>query len=114
MENHDPNHYSAENLINSAVNRVKQTTEEQILRAGLYTRRSPIAALAIAAASGYVLRSLPVRALIGLFVRIALVLVRPFLFIFGALSLYQLVKPPGSHHVSGETEEYVPGEPGKR
>jgi hypothetical protein len=102
MENNNPNHHSAENPITMAVSRVAQGTEYQIHRAEVYTRRSPIAALAIAAASGYVLRSLPVRALVGLFVRLGLVLVRPFIFVLGAVSLYQLVKtqadlPPNSH-----------------
>lgn len=107
MEKHDPNHQSAESLINSALSQVKQATGEQIHRAEVYTRESPFAALAIATATGYVLRGLPVRALVGLFLRIALVLVRPFIFIFGAVNLYHFLKeqngPPG-------TEEYTPGD----
>ena len=101
MEN---NHHSADPL-SEAVNWVAQSAEQQIHRAEVYTRRSPLAALAIAAASGYVLRSLPVRALVGLFVRLALVLARPFMFILGAVNLYQLVKTQTDQHSGQHTDK---------
>jgi hypothetical protein len=110
METHNPNRQSAENLFTSAVNRVKQSPAEQIQRVEDYTRRSPFAALGIAAAAGFMLRGLPVRALAGLFLRLALVLARPFIFVCGAVNLYHFLR---SRNGSSPAEEYTPGETGK-
>ena len=93
----------------SAVDRVQQTAGEQLHRVEVYTRRAPLMALAVAAASGYVLRSLPVMALLGVVARLALVLVRPFIFILGAVNLYEFIRTKNDPAV----EEYTPGEPGR-
>lgn len=110
MQNQNPNHQSAEDLITSAVTRAQQTAEEKIHRVENYTRESPLPALAIATAAGYVLRGLPLLALAGLFLRLAMMLVRPFFFIFGAVNLYHfLSRRPAPDSV----EEYAPGETGR-
>lgn len=109
MENQNPNHQSAEDIITSTVACVQHGAEEKIHRVESYTRQSPLPALAIAAAVGYVLRGLPLLALSGLFLRLAMMLVRPFFFIFGAVNLYHfLSRRPAPDSV----EEYTPGETG--
>jgi hypothetical protein len=102
MENQSPNNHSVETLLISALDRAGDATRKQIRRAEVYTRESPASAIFIAAATGYVLRSLPLFALARLFLRVALVLVRPFIFLFGAASLY--------HFITSRAE---PGEPPK-
>lgn len=79
------------NIAQPALDRVSQSVEHEIHRVEVYTKRQPLLALAIAAACGYVLRSLPVMALIGLFLRLAMVLVRPLIFILGAVNIYDFI-----------------------
>ena len=74
------------------MNRLNETAGEQINRVETYTRETPLAALSIAAAIGYAMRSLPLFALARFFLQLALMLVRPFIFIFGAVNLYHFFK----------------------
>ena len=103
METQNPNHEPMESAVTSAFVRVQNVADEQIRCVESYTRQSPFAALAIAAATGYVLRNLPVRALAGLFLRLCLVLVRPLIFVVGAVKIYELTRNElPRRHDSGE------------
>lgn len=60
-----------------------QTQTEQ------YVRDNPAQAVLSAIGAGFVLRLLPLGAIVGLLVRLLLSLARPALFIYGAVSLYK-------------------------
>ncbi|HWB58365.1 MAG TPA: hypothetical protein VG733_02695 [Chthoniobacteraceae bacterium] len=89
---------SHQDPITSAVTHVKQAAEQNIRRVEDYTRASPLPALAAAAAAGYVMRGLPLRALAGLAVRLAVLFVRPAIFLVGAAKIYEFTRNelPGS------------------
>ena len=65
-----------------------------------YVRENPTQAVLSALGAGFVLRLLPLAALVGLLVRLALFLARPALFIYGAFTLYK--------HFQGTTAEQHP------
>jgi len=54
-----------------------------------YARQSPEKALLSALAGGYILRMLPVRCILGGFVRLTLMLLKPAALIYGAAKLWQ-------------------------
>lgn len=55
-------------------------------------RTSPISAVLMAAAVGYLLRFLPLGMLLGGIVRLLLLLVKPVIVVFGAVKLYELFR----------------------
>ncbi len=63
-----------------------------------YVRENPSQAVLSAIGAGFVLRLLPVGALVGLIVRLLLSLARPALFIYGAVHVYK-------HFVAGKPDE---------
>jgi len=56
-----------------------------------YVKRSPTQAVVSAFAAGYLLKMLPVEAIVAAQVRLALSLVRPALFLYGAAKAYEFV-----------------------
>ena len=62
-----------------------------------YVRDNPTQAVLSAVGAGFILRLLPIGALVGLVVRLALSLARPALFLYGAVALYK--------HFQGTTEQ---------
>lgn len=91
MEKYTASNHFVEDAIETAVNKVKHTTEVQIQRASVFTRRSPVNALLYAILAGYVLRSVPVVSITAALLRLAFSLVRPFVFLLGAAKAYELV-----------------------
>lgn len=61
-----------------------------------YVRDNPMQAILSAVGAGFVLRLLPLGAILGLIVRVLLSLARPALFIYGAVAVYK--------HFVGEEE----------
>jgi len=61
-----------------------------------YVRDNPTQAVLSAVGAGFVLRLLPIGALVGALVRLALFALRPAIFIYGAVALYK--------HFQGTTE----------
>lgn len=54
-----------------------------------YVRANPTQAVLSAVAAGFVLRLLPIGALIGALIRLAVFALRPGIFIYGAVALYK-------------------------
>ena len=54
-----------------------------------YVRENPTQAVLSAIGAGFVLRLLPLGALVGALVRLALFALRPAIFIYGAVALYK-------------------------
>ena len=54
-----------------------------------YVRENPTQAVLSAVGAGFILRLLPVGALVGALVRLALFALRPAIFIYGAVALYK-------------------------
>ncbi len=54
-----------------------------------YVRANPTQAVLSAVAAGFVLRLLPIGALVGALVRLAIFALRPAVFIYGAVALYR-------------------------
>ena len=54
-----------------------------------YVRANPTQAVLSAVAAGFVLRLLPIGALVGLLTRLAIFALRPAVFIYGAVALYK-------------------------
>ena len=65
-----------------------------------YVRDNPTQAVLSALGAGFILRLLPIGALVGLLVRLALFAARPALFIYGAVALYK--------HFQGGTDQTHP------
>ena len=59
-----------------------------------YVRDNPSQAVLSALAAGFVLRLLPLGAILGALIRLVLFAVRPAVFIYGAVSLYKHFQEP--------------------
>lgn len=59
-----------------------------------YVRANPSQAMLSAVAAGFVLRLLPLGAIVGALVRLALFALRPAIFIYGAVALYKHFQAP--------------------
>ncbi len=89
MSKHHDSPVSSETIFKGTVDRITIFTDERLRRTRSYTRESPLRALGRAAVIGYLLRVLPVRALIGALVDLTLVLMRPAAMLFGAAKVYK-------------------------
>ncbi len=66
-----------------------------------YVRANPTQAVLSAVAAGFILRLLPIGAIVGALVRLAVFALRPGVFIYGAVALYkhfQATQPPPEQH----------------
>ena len=63
-----------------------------------YVRHSPGQAMVSAFAAGYLLKMLPVEAIVAAQVRLALAVVRPALFLYGAAKAYEFLARQKSHN----------------
>ena len=80
-----------------ALDKISDLTADAISFVEDSTRKSPLKAISCAVAVGYLLRQLPIFALFGVFFRLALLLVRPAVLIFGGLKAYRyLSEQPSS------------------
>lgn len=77
-------------------------------------REAPLASVATAAAVGFLVHILPVTAIVGSVVRIALFLLKPALLVFGALKLYEVLqaKNSGGDTVASLAEPLIDSPPG--
>jgi hypothetical protein len=83
---------SLESGLATTVRRAQAGLREQLHACEDSVRQSPTNALLIAGVTGYVLRSLPIGALLGGVIRIITALLRPALFIYLAAKLYENVQ----------------------
>jgi uncharacterized membrane protein len=83
MLNHDDSTAATESILSGTADRIKSMAEEGVRRTGEYARESPMKALGYAVIAGYLLRILPLRALLAVLLDLALALMRPLAFLFG-------------------------------
>ena len=76
-------------MSNGDSNDVQQKFSEFHQQGEAYVRENPSQAVLSAVAAGFVLRLLPLGAIVGAIVRLALFAVRPAVFIYGAVALYK-------------------------
>ena len=76
-------------MSNGDHNDVQQKFSEFHAQGEEYVRQNPSQAVLSAVAAGFVLRLMPLGAIVGALVRLALFAVRPAVFIYGAVALYK-------------------------
>ena len=70
-------------------NQFQEKVNEYHTQGEEYVRANPTQAVLSAVAAGFVLRLLPIGALVGALVRLAIFALRPAVFIYGAVALYK-------------------------
>jgi hypothetical protein len=75
--------------LNGDMSDLKHTLADLHAQTEDYVRENPTQAVLSALGVGFVLRLLPLGAIVGLLVRLLLFLARPALFIYGAVTLYK-------------------------
>ena len=78
-----------QDLPNMNADDLKQRFNDLHAQTETYVRENPTQAVLSAVGAGFVLRLLPLGALVGALVRLALFAARPALFIYGAVALYK-------------------------
>ncbi len=76
-------------FINGDMSDLKQRFTDFHAQTEQYVRDNPSQAVLSAVGAGFVLRLLPLGAILGLIVRLLLSLARPALFIYGAVAVYR-------------------------
>ena len=71
------------------INNVKEKINDFHAQTEDYVRANPTQAVFSAVAAGFVLRLLPIGAIVGAIVRLAFFALRPAVFIYGAVALYK-------------------------
>lgn len=79
------------------INQIKEKLNDYHAQGEEYVRANPSQAVFSAVAAGFVLRLLPIGALVSALVRLAIFALRPAVFIYGAVALFK--------HFQGQTEE---------
>ena len=87
-------------MSNGDTNDVQQKFSEFHHQGEAYVRENPSQAILSAVAAGFFLRLLPLGAIVGAIVRLALFALRPAVFIYGAVALYK--------HFQGATSNQQP------
>lgn len=72
-----------------------------------YVKRSPGNAMLTAFAAGYLFKMLPVEAIVAAQVRLALSLVRPALFVYGAAKAYEYLARHQTHPEGGKAQGHL-------
>lgn len=70
---------------------VKSAVKDRLYDAENYVREEPLQAVAYAAAAGYVLRILPLGAIVRSLVKLSLTAVKPLAFLYGAAKTYEIL-----------------------
>jgi hypothetical protein len=83
---------SVEERLDDMLGKVQHSLQHCIEDCEEHVRRSPTASMLTAAAVGYCLHQLPLRAILVAQVRLLSALVPPALFLFGAAKVYDLVQ----------------------
>ena len=81
-------------MSNGDLNDVKQKFNDFHAQGETYVRENPSQAVLSAVAAGFVLRLLPLGAILGALVRLAMFALRPAIFIYGAVALYKHFQEP--------------------
>lgn len=81
-------------MSNGEIDDVKQKFSDYQSQGEDYVRQNPSQAVLSALAAGFVLRLLPLGAIVGGLVRLALFALRPAIFIYGAVALYKHFQEP--------------------
>lgn len=89
-----------EDGIASAMHRAQEGLRQQYHQAEESVRRSPTNALIVASLAGYLMRSVPLGALLGGVIRVFAALLRPALFLYIAAKFYDYIQRQGT--TSGE------------
>ena len=76
-------------FMNGDMSDLKQRLSDFQAQTEQYVRDNPSQAMLSAIGAGFILRLLPLGAIVGLFVRLLMSLARPALFIYGATALYK-------------------------
>ena len=76
-------------MSNGEFDDVKQKINDFQTQGESYVRDNPSQAVLSALAAGFVLRLLPLGAIIGALIRLVLFAVRPAIFVYGAVALYK-------------------------
>ncbi len=79
------------------INNLKEKLNDYHVQGEEYVRANPTQAVMSAVAAGFVLRLLPIGALVGALVRLAIFALRPGVFIYGAVALYKHFQKPAEH-----------------
>lgn len=83
---------SVEQMLASSFESVRSNVTDRFHGAEESVRREPGKALLIAVFAGYVLRLLPIGAIIGAILSIAMTLLRPAILLLGAAKVYEFVQ----------------------
>jgi hypothetical protein len=75
-------------------NDVCEATSARLRDGESYVREEPLKAVAYAAAAGYVLRILPVGAIVRSLIRVVLFAVKPAALVYGAAKAYEILARP--------------------
>jgi hypothetical protein len=87
-------------FMNGDMSDFKQQLNDLHTQTEQYVRDNPAQAVLSAIGAGFVLRLLPLGAIVGLLVRLALSLARPALFIYGAVAVYKHFTATAEHEQS--------------
>ena len=85
-------------FMNGDMSDIKQRFSEFHAQTEQYVRDNPVQAMLSAIGAGFVLRLLPIGAIVGLMVKLLLSLARPALFIYGAVHVYKHFVAAGEQH----------------
>ena len=81
-------------MSNGEFDDVKQKISDYQTQGEAYVRENPSQAVLSALAAGFVLRLLPLGAIVGALVRLVLFALRPAIFVYGAVALYKHFQEP--------------------
>ncbi len=77
-------------------NDVREVATTRLRNGESYVREEPLKAVAYAAAAGYVLRILPVGAMVRSLIRVVLFAVKPAALVYGAAKAYEVLARPNN------------------
>ena len=92
MKKQTPNGTTLESTVSTLVHGAEDRLRQRYSECEEQVRRSPSGALLCAVVFGYILRSLPIAALIGGVVRLLLALLRPVAILLSAAKLFEVVQ----------------------
>ncbi|HEX8371441.1 MAG TPA: hypothetical protein VF585_01570 [Chthoniobacterales bacterium] len=90
MPEEQPSSPTIEQCVCERWDKITTATTQCVTDAEAYARQEPLKAIAYAAAGGYVLRILPVAAILGSVIRLVLMLLKPAALVYGAAKAYEV------------------------
>ena len=87
----DSDQPTVEASICSKWNEARGAMEGRLLDGENYVREEPLKAMAYAAAAGYVLRILPITAILRSVIRVLLLALKPAVVVYGAAKAYEII-----------------------